>query len=148
MSLISSILRSAVVTRAGGRCEYCHLPSRGQVATFPIDHVLSLASDGETAAENLALACPNCNGHKWKHTDGTDERTGNVVPLYNPRLQVWSDHFEWSMETIGLLIGRTPCGRATIARLRMNDTDVVATRQLLAELGLFPELRTNDAGRT
>lgn len=39
MTAFSDEVRDAVVSRAGGRCEYCHLPTRGQVATFPIDHV-------------------------------------------------------------------------------------------------------------
>jgi 5-methylcytosine-specific restriction endonuclease McrA len=64
MSLIPSVLRAEVVRRAGGRCEYCHLPTTGQVATFPIDQVSPRDQGGPTALENLALANPHCNGHK------------------------------------------------------------------------------------
>jgi hypothetical protein len=32
-----------------------------QVATFPVDHIIPVASNGKTELENLALACP-----RWK----------------------------------------------------------------------------------
>jgi hypothetical protein len=41
MTLISESLRKGVVARGGDRCEYCHLPTTGQVATFPIDRLAS-----------------------------------------------------------------------------------------------------------
>jgi hypothetical protein len=40
MSVVSDAVREVIVVRAGHRCEYCHLPTRGQVATFPIDGIL------------------------------------------------------------------------------------------------------------
>jgi 5-methylcytosine-specific restriction endonuclease McrA len=61
MTLFSDEMRDAVVARADGRCEYCHLLTRGQVATFPIDQVLPRSSGGETILDNLALACPHWN---------------------------------------------------------------------------------------
>jgi HNH endonuclease len=54
----SEATRAAVVARAGHRCEYCHLPTRGQVGTFPIDHVTPRSLAGATVLDNLALACP------------------------------------------------------------------------------------------
>ncbi len=62
------------------------------------------------------------------------------MPLFNPRSDVWSEHFQWSREQVDLLVGKTPCGRATVTRLRINRPDLVLTRRLLAELGLFPEV--------
>jgi len=140
MTLFSDEVRDAVVARAGGRCEYCHLPTRGQVATFPIDHVLPRNSGGETILDNLALACPHCNAHKWAHTSDIDPLSGASVPLFHPRRQSWPDHFQWSVQEVGVLEGKTPCGRATIAQLQINDPDMVAIRQLLATLGLFTEI--------
>jgi hypothetical protein len=113
----------------------------GQVATFPVDHVTPRTLDGKTVLENVALSCPRCNGSKWKHIEGTIDETGEVVPLFNPRTQVWSEHFRWSQEEIGVLVGLTPCGVATIARLQINASSVVAIRQVLAEAGLFDEIQ-------
>lgn len=140
MTAFTDEMRDAVVTRAGGRCEYCHLSTRGQVATFPIDHVLPRSDGGETNLANLALACPHCNAHKWAHTTGTDPVSGASQPLFHPRVDVWQEHFQWSSESPGVLAGKTPRGRATISQLQMNAADMVAIRQLLATLGLFAEI--------
>jgi hypothetical protein len=142
VSAFSEVRRAEVAARAGHRCEYCHLPARGQVATFPIDHIIPRNRGGTTALDNIALTCPHCNAHKWTDSLGTDAATGETVPLFNPRQDVWSDHFEWSAERPGELVGRTPTGRVTIAALRINDTDMMSLRLLLADVGLFPELRT------
>jgi hypothetical protein len=53
---------------------------------------------------------------------------------------VWGAHFEWSADHPGVLVGKTPIGRATITALRINDPDMVGLRVLLAELTLFPEV--------
>jgi hypothetical protein len=141
MTLFSDEMRDVVVSRAGDRCEYCHLPTRGQVATFPIDHVLPRSSGGETLLDNLALACPHCNAYKWAHTTGIDPLSGTTVPLFHPRRQLWPDHFQWSLQEQGVLEGKTPCGRATITQLHINDPDMVVIRLLLATLGVFTEVR-------
>jgi hypothetical protein len=140
MTVFSDDVRDAVVDRAGGRCEYCHLPRRGQVATFPIDHVLPRSGGGETLLANLALACPHCNAHKWAHTSGLDPVSGASVPLFHPRRDLWADHFQWSIQERGVLEGKTARGRATIAQLHINAPDMVSIRQLLATLGLFTEI--------
>jgi HNH endonuclease len=135
VSAIPEKLRAEVVARAGNRCEYCHLARRGQVGTFPIDHVVPRSNAGLTQSENLALACPHCNGHKWAGMTGIDPTTGREESLFNPRTQVWSDHFEWSTADTDELRGKTPCGHATIARLQMNHPDLVLVRGLLRQLG-------------
>jgi len=140
MTVFSDEVRAAVIARAGGRCEYSHLSTAGQVATFPIDHVVPRSSGGLTVLDNLALACPHCNAHKWVYTSATDPVSGAFVPLFNPRTQLWSDHFQWSSRDSGVLEGKTPCGRATIALLQINDPDMLAIRQLLASVGLFAQI--------
>lgn len=136
MSDIPEQLRAAVVARADGCCEYCLLPAQGQVAWFPMDHVVPRSRGGRTESSNLALACPRCNGHKWAFQSGTDPETGESVALFHPRQQSWPDHFRWS-ETRELEIdGITPCGRATVNRLKLNDPEIVAIRHVLVELGI------------
>lgn len=140
MSVVPDGVRRQIVQRAGERCEYCHLPTRGQAATFPVDHVVARNSGGLTQLDNLALACPSCNGHKWKHDEGVDGQSGEVARLFHPRRDHWPDHFAWSAEVLVRLDGRTPIGRATIDRLQINAPNLIATRELLASLGLFSEL--------
>ncbi|MBC8871713.1 MAG: HNH endonuclease [Planctomycetes bacterium] len=135
MTNIPEHLRTQVVARGSGRCEYCGIPVQGQIAWFPIDHVLPRSQGGKTELTNLAMACPRCNGHKWAHETGPDPDTGTDEALFNPRTQVWTEHFRWSPATLEIE-GKTPCGRATVVRLRMNDPEIVAIRHLLTELGI------------
>ena len=94
--------------------------------------------------ENLALICPHCNGHKWAHTEGIDPNTHEAAALFNPRRQVWSEHFQWSKQENVIIEGKTTCGRATIARLQINHPDMIAVRRLLVALGIFAAV--NDSG--
>jgi hypothetical protein len=140
VSVVGDEVRAAVVACAGDCCEYCRLPTRGQVATFPVDHINPRTAGGTSELSNLALACPHCNGHKWAAVDGRDSASGERVRLFNPRLDSWGEHFGWSSDETGRLIAKTAIGRATVERLRMNDADMISLRRLLAELGLFPEV--------
>ena len=135
MSLASESVRSAVIQRAGERCEYCLLTSRFQVGGFELDHIHPVSRGGLTALDNLAFACPVCNGCKLNHVDGRDSITSEVVPLFNPRTQSWHDHFQWSVDVPFEILGKTPCGRATVQRLVLNDSEMLRLRMLYAELG-------------
>jgi hypothetical protein len=137
LSDIPKALRDAVVSRAGDRCEYCRIPSRGQIAWFPIDHVVPRNAGGETTVENLALACPRCNGHKWAFETGIDPETQSELGLFNPRADSWGDHFSWEVvEGLPTITGRTAVGRATMERLKRNTPEVLEIRQLLMSLGI------------
>jgi hypothetical protein len=137
LSQIPEELRRAAEARAQGLCEYCRIPSRGQVAWFPIDHIVPRSRGGKTELANLAFACPRCNAHKWAHVDGEDATNGATSELFNPREHSWNEHFAWSETELLIVEGRTGVGRATVARLQMNDPEIVAIRRLLAEMGLM-----------
>jgi hypothetical protein len=117
------------------------LPTRGQVATFPIDHIVAKSVGGGNDVDNLALTSLHCNAHKWTGVEGPDPKTGRLVRFFHPRRDVWADHFEWAIDRPGELVGKTATGRATVAGLRINDPDMVELRLLLTEVGLFPEVR-------
>lgn len=112
------------------------MPVAGQVAWFPVDHIVPRSRGGETISGNLALACPRCNAHKWAADAGVDPQTGQTVPLFNPREQAWEDHFAWASAVDFRINGRTPCGRATVERLKMNGPEVLGIRRVLLELGI------------
>jgi hypothetical protein len=86
--------------------------------------------------DNLALACPRCNSRKWAHYEIADDVTGEVLTVFNPRTHAWSEHFCWSRSNPFQIEGITPCGRATVATLQMNDPRIVTLRQTLAALGV------------
>jgi len=57
-------LRDEVARRAGYICEYCRFPDGFAAYPHQLDHIISEHLEGETALENLALACVNCNRYK------------------------------------------------------------------------------------
>ena len=117
---VSASTRRAVRERAQLRCEYCHADERWQFIRFTIDHVLPQSTGGSDDADNLALACRNCNERRGNRSEGRDPKTGEIVPIFNPRQEVWADHFAWDVNLIRV-VGRTPTGRTTIELLDLND---------------------------
>ncbi|MEP7341197.1 MAG: hypothetical protein ABI977_25935 [Acidobacteriota bacterium] len=85
---------------------------------------------------NLALAC-GCNLYKSNRTHARDPQTNRLVPLFNPRQHKWSTHFRWSDDFLKI-VGRTPTGRATVAALRMNRTELINLREVLFASGKHP----------
>jgi hypothetical protein len=137
MSHIPEYLRELVVQRASNRCEYCGLSQEGQEATFHIDHVIPMRSGGETAIENLALACVSCSLRKAARHTAIDPQSGKEATLYNPRQDNWDEHFRWK----GVLLeGLTAIGRATIVALSMNRSIILAIRQEEMKVGRHPPL--------
>lgn len=100
-----------------------------------IDHIIPQAQAGLSTPDNLCLACRRCNAHKSYQIKAINPHTQQLVTLFNPRRQVWSEHFQWS-ENGTYIIGKTPQGQATIAKLRMNDPLIVRTRALMGHSGV------------
>lgn len=121
--------------RANGACEYCRMPQSAHRVRFSVDHIIARQHKGPTGLENLALCCLHCNSHKGPNLSGIDPETGQLSPLFNPRQQLWQDHFGWRGAEI---VGRTSVGRSTIAVLAMNDPDYLAIRASLLAEGIFP----------
>jgi hypothetical protein len=123
-------VRDLVRRRAGNRCEYCqlrqeHLP----FTTFHVEHILPRKHGGDDDPRNLALACDRCNAHKGSNLTGIDPNTGMIVPLFDPRLHRWEDHFVLADVTI---VGLTAMGRTTVRVLKMNDPRRLRLRAMLA----------------
>jgi len=135
MTHVPADLRRLVVQRSGDRCEYCHLSQAGQEATFHIDHVRPMTMGGPTAASNLALACVSCSLRKGGKETAIDPDTGLEFPIFNPRQDDWSEHFDWEVVR---LIGLTPIGRATIHALDLNRPLILAIRHEEAAVGRHP----------
>jgi len=130
---MESALRSLVRRRAGDVCEYCRLPqAASRYVRFHVEHVIARQHGGATEPDNLALACSFCNFHKGPNIAALDPESGQVVPLYHPRRDRWTDHFTWEGT---LVVGLTAVGRATVQLLAMNDWDRVEVRENLQALG-------------
>jgi hypothetical protein len=107
------------------------------LTTLPheLDHIRAQKHHGATTLGNLCLACAECNARKGSNAAGYDPESGQLVALFNPRQDSWSEHFTWEGPR---LIGTTPSARATIDVLAINDLERVEHRRLLIEAGAFP----------
>lgn len=132
---MAKVRRQLVKQRARNRCEYCELDQEFSILPHQIDHVRATKHHGPNTLENTCFACAHCNAAKGPNVAGYDAETGILVPLFNPRKDAWKVHFRWRG---GILVGRTPVGRATIDVLRINDSDCIEQREDLIEAGLFP----------
>jgi hypothetical protein len=134
---IPAELRRQIHADAGGRCGYCHTPEVLIGMPLDVEHLIAEALGGPTVRENLWLACTRCNGCKADCIYALDPDSGERVPLFNPRTQVWTEHFSWALDgiTIG---GRTAIGRATVVALRLNNEHILVTRQFWVLAGRWP----------
>ena len=130
-------LRQRVVAEFRNRCAYCHTLTSVTGARLVIDHIIPEAAGGQTARENLCLACHSCNEFKGAQVEAQDPLTGKQVPLFHPRRQQWHEHFCWS-EDGSEIIGLTLVGRTTVAALNMNHPDIVEARRRWARVGWHP----------
>lgn len=121
-------LRRFVRRRAQGRCEYCLLPQEATpYFTFHVEHIIAKQHlDEPDDPARLAWACNRCNAYKGPNLSSVDPQTGQIVLLFNPRLDKWDDHF---LLDDGEVIGLTPIGRATIRLLHMNAEHRVELRK-------------------
>lgn len=130
-------IRRRVFEAAQYRCGYC-LTSQDIVGPFlEIDHLIPQALGGNSEEDNLWVACPSCNGTKSNRIEAVDPITGKAVQIFNPRYDLWVEHFAWSFE--GTLIeGKSPVGRATVVALNMNRPEIIVARELWVRAGWHP----------
>jgi hypothetical protein len=137
MTRLSANLRRAVRLRAHERCEYCQSSTLLTGEELTIDHIIPRARGGTDDLCNLCACCFWCNSYKRAVTVARDSRTGDAVPLFDPRRDEWSDHFRWSPNGTRI-IGRTAVGRATVISLRLNRTTLVRARKVWVGTELHP----------
>lgn len=125
---IPTHLRQLAHQRAKGHCEYSLIHENMTPFSHEIDHLIACKHGGQTVAENLALSCLSCNRRKGSDLTTIDPIITVVVPLFNPRVQRWADHFVLQ----GVYIeGLTPIGRATVFLLALNAPDRLVRREAL-----------------
>jgi HNH endonuclease len=136
-SKISESVQAQVRQRADQLCEYCHASEQWQYVRFTVDHVRPLSLGGVDDLENLALACFHCNRRKTNRLTAVDPQSNEETPLFNPRQQVWCEHFIWSADGL-LILALTTVGRATIATLALNRERVINIREADKAIGRHP----------
>lgn len=130
-------IKQAVRKSAGNCCEYCRSQEQFSPSAFSIEHIVPRTEGGNDDLDNLALSCQECNNRKYTVTAARDPLSGDLVRLFHPRRNRWSDHFAWN-EDYTLLLGMTSTGRATIDRLQLNRKSLVILRAVLFQAGAHP----------
>jgi len=137
---IPPALRDLIHQQAQHRCGYCLAPQFLVYAPLEIDHIVPRSRGGSSEQSNLWLACRLCNGFKADQAAAPDPASGGVVELFNPRLQNWWTEFRWSEDGVEI-VGLTPCGRATVVALQLNNLVAVETRRHWVAAGWHPPVR-------
>src|SRR5262245_41180552 len=106
--------------RAGGLCEYCHLPEAHVLIPFHIEHVTAKQHGGTDSLANLANACQRCNRSKGSDIGSIVWSTGQYCRFFNPRIDRWADHFVLVGATINPL---TEIGEVTANILGFNNRE-------------------------
>jgi len=111
----------------------------GRVVGIPlhIEHIIPLAAGGTSNEDNLWLACSVCNNYKSVQTHAFDAQTDTQISLFNPRTQLWMDHFAWSNDGIEI-IGLTSVGRVTVQALKLNQPFMLRVRRRWVRVGWHP----------
>jgi hypothetical protein len=128
------VIGRRVRQRARYRCGYCLCSETVLGMPMEFDHLIPQAAGGTAREENLWLACRRCNAFKGMQTQARDPQSGESVALYNPRRQLWIDHFAWREDGTEI-IRKTPCGRATVAALRMHNVEIKVARRSWVSVG-------------
>ena len=134
---VSEALRQRVRETARHRCGYCRSHQRYVMGQLEIEHIIPRAKGGSDDESNLWLSCSLCNRYKGSQVTDIDQLNGDTVTLFNPRTQVWSEHFRWSPDG-AYLHGVTPTGRATVEALRLNNELAVEVRRNWILAGWHP----------
>lgn len=130
---ISVEIRLAVANRALNLCEYCLIHAEDTYFGCEVDHIISLKHGGNSDFANLSLACIPCN--RFKGTDLTTLLGNRIVPLFNPRRELWKDNFRLNGVRIE---SRSEIGEATARLLRLNDPSRLIEREFLRTIGRYP----------
>lgn len=135
---ISVEIERRVRAAALNRCGYCLSPQHLVMARLEIEHIIPISKQGSNDESNLWLACPLCNRYKSDKTTGVDLETSEIVKLFNPRVQIWSEHFRWTEDGLRI-VGRTSTGRATVTTLHLSDDpDAIEVRSYWVMAGWHP----------
>jgi 5-methylcytosine-specific restriction endonuclease McrA len=120
---IPASLRQLVSQRASGSCEYCLIHQTFSMYSHEVDHVIALKHGGESTEDNLVIACLPCNRHKGSDLTSIDPLTGVITPLFNPRTQIWLEHFQLEGEFI---LGRVYVryGRMVVSCMEAIDREL------------------------
>jgi len=134
-SYINTALRQLVAVRAEHLCEYCLIHEDDAFFGCEVDHIISEKHGGQTGAENLAFACAFCNRSKGSDAGSLIAATGVFVRFFNPRSDLWAEHFVLDGVTF---VALSDVGEVTVRILGFNNSERLFERQMLQVIGRYP----------
>ena len=135
--MITRHQRRQIAEEAKYRCGYCQTQEVVSGIPLTVEHITPKAKGGSDDNDNLWLSCRLCNEKKGIVSEAIDPETGDLVSLFNPRTQMWSDHFAWSEDGIHIM-SKTAVGRMTVTVLSLNDELRVRSRAIWVKAGYHP----------
>lgn len=111
---VSEALRQTILAEGHWHCGYCLSAEILTGIPLTLDHLIPVAAGGPATQDNLWPACRPCNENKGAQTQALDPLTGRLATIFNPRTQLWQEHFRWE-EDGARMVGLTATGRATVA---------------------------------
>lgn len=135
--MITRHQRRQIAEEAKYRCGYCQTQEVVSGIPLTVEHITPKAKGGSDDSANLWLSCRLCNEKKGTLIEAMNPETGDLVSLFNPRTQMWADHFTWSEDGIRI-IPKTIVGRMTIDVLSLNDELGVRARAIWVKAGYHP----------
>jgi hypothetical protein len=136
-SLVSEETRRLVAERADFLCEYCLLHEDDGFFAFQLDHIISRKHGGSSDPANLAFACAACNRRKGSDLGTVSARTGALTRFFNPRADIWPEHFELASAVIEPL---SDIADGTARILGFNELERLAERRSLIVIGRYPSI--------
>jgi len=131
---IGKKVRFLVAKRANLLCEYCLIAEADTFIGCEVDHIISIKHGGITDPDNLAYACAYCNRYKGSDIASLT-KSGKLVRLYNPRVDIWKEHF-WINGIQILPVSQI--GEVTVSLLMRNHRERTLEREALQSIGRFP----------
>ncbi len=134
---ISEKTKAKIRQLAKNRCGYCLCQQEYVWDILEIDHIISLKKGGKDDEQNLWLICATCNSSKYNKTEVFDLTTRENILFFNPRLQKWHEHFEWSKNGTEI-IGKTKTGSMTVTALNLDRERFIKIRKNRVSAGWHP----------
>ena len=132
---ISATYKKLIIARADHRCEYCRVQDYLSAFDYHFDHIIAIQHGGPDSTNNLAYCCSQCNWKKGPNISTLLKFGGDLIPLFNPRLQNWFEHFEAKQ---GRIFPLTLIGEATIKLLELNQPNKIEERYEMTIAGFYP----------
>ena len=132
---ITDELRRFVASRSDFLCEYCLIHEEDTFWGCQIDYIDSVKNGGRSEPDNLVSVCVFCRRGKNADIGSLLGRTGELVRVFDPRQDEWSDHFY--LEEL-VIKPRTHIGEVTVEILKFNSVERILERRTLNQVGRFP----------